>query len=290
MGNGTNGQIQLFSWTDYNPLGSVMPGRNYTTAPGYRYGYQGQFSEMDNETGYNSFDLRMYDPIKGRWDCPDPLHQYHSPYKAMSNNFVGVVDPDGGVAGGPGGGGNPYNGLTDGNPGDWGLYLLHDIQSAANYVSRAVRTAYSNIVDGNQGLDPRLASIHNLRGARFDGSDLMPTPLTMGVKITKGVVTVYRAVSKAELDDIAKYGLRVIEGGYESKLFAPTIEEAAKFGKNNYVQYDQVPNHIIEVQVPYDVWQKAYKFPADGMNAINIPASELGKLSVKEIPYSPLVK
>ena len=96
VGNGTNGAIQLFSWSDYNPLGSVMSGRNSIGTTIYRYGYQGQFSEMDNETGYNSFDLRMYDPIKGRWDIPDPYHQYHSPYKAMGNNFVALVDPTGG--------------------------------------------------------------------------------------------------------------------------------------------------------------------------------------------------
>ena len=29
----------------------------------YRYGYQGQFAEEDEETGWNSFELRMYDPF-----------------------------------------------------------------------------------------------------------------------------------------------------------------------------------------------------------------------------------
>ena len=95
MGNGTNGQIQLFSWSDYNPLGSVMSGRNSIGTTIYRYGYQGQFSEMDNETGLNNFEDRMYDAIKGRWDIPDRMHQHHSPYMAMGNNWVSRVDPDG---------------------------------------------------------------------------------------------------------------------------------------------------------------------------------------------------
>ena len=44
----------------------------------------------------------------------------------------------------------------------------------------------------------------------------------------------YRAVSKAELDDIAQFGFRTKAGGYETgKLFAPTFKEAAQFGKNN---------------------------------------------------------
>ena len=73
-----------------------MSGRNSIGTTIYRYGYQGQYSEMDNETGYNSFDLRMYDANDGRWLCPDPFHQFHSPYMAMGNNFINGVDPDGG--------------------------------------------------------------------------------------------------------------------------------------------------------------------------------------------------
>jgi len=64
----------------------------------YRYGYQGQYSERDKETEWNSFDLRQYDPVVGRWLSPDPYGQYNSPYLAMGNDWPMQVDPDGGWA------------------------------------------------------------------------------------------------------------------------------------------------------------------------------------------------
>lgn len=84
------------SATDYYPHGGIMPGHNYVGAASYRYGYQGQFSEKDNETGLNSFELRQYDGRLGRWLSTDPAGQFHSPYLAMGNNPVNNVDPDGG--------------------------------------------------------------------------------------------------------------------------------------------------------------------------------------------------
>ncbi len=70
-------------------------GRSYTSED-YRFGYQGQFAEMDEETGWNAFQLRMYEPVIGRWMVTDPYGQFHSPYLGMGNNPVGGVDPDGG--------------------------------------------------------------------------------------------------------------------------------------------------------------------------------------------------
>lgn len=45
---------------NYFPFGWAMPGRQYLGSGGekYRYGYQGEFSEEDEETGWNSFELR----------------------------------------------------------------------------------------------------------------------------------------------------------------------------------------------------------------------------------------
>ncbi|PWG78010.1 hypothetical protein, partial [Pararcticibacter amylolyticus] len=49
----------------------------------------------------------------------------------------------------------------------------------------------------------------------------------MGNAAKGGYSIIYRAVSQAEVDDIAKFGFRIKAGGYESgKLFAPTLEEA----------------------------------------------------------------
>ena len=71
-----------------------MPNRNLQGD--YRYGYQGEYAEKDEETGLNAFQLRMYDSRIGRWISPDPYGEFHSPYLAMGNNPVSVTDPDGG--------------------------------------------------------------------------------------------------------------------------------------------------------------------------------------------------
>jgi RHS repeat-associated protein len=79
---------------DYYPFGSVMTGREITRDD-YRFGYQGQFSEKDEETGWNAFEARNYDPVIRRWMIPDPAKQHWSPYLAFSNNPINHVDPDG---------------------------------------------------------------------------------------------------------------------------------------------------------------------------------------------------
>jgi len=84
----------ILSYADYYPFGSTMPGRTFSTY--YRHGYQGQFSEKDNETDWNAFDLRMYDSKVGLWLSPDPYGQFLNPYVGMGNDPVNGVDPDGG--------------------------------------------------------------------------------------------------------------------------------------------------------------------------------------------------
>ncbi len=99
--------------TDYYPFGSVARRVNtpnsYFESPTdtakrnfgqyYRWGFQGQFAEEDPETNWNSFELRMFDPVIGRWLVPDPYNEFWSPYLAMGNNPLNVIDPDGGVTG-----------------------------------------------------------------------------------------------------------------------------------------------------------------------------------------------
>ena len=94
----------------------------------------------------------------------------------------------------------------------------------------------------------------------------------------------------AELDDIATFGIRDIGASHTysgDKLFAPTLSEAAKFGRINY-GFDKLPNTIIKVKVPNSVLNNAYRFGADGMNAIEIQASQLHLLKATPLNYSPL--
>lgn len=72
-----------------------MPNRQYKFGNRYRFGYQGQFAEKDEETGLDHFEARDYDSRLGRWLVPDPAGQHWSPYLAMGNNPVSGIDPDG---------------------------------------------------------------------------------------------------------------------------------------------------------------------------------------------------
>jgi RHS repeat-associated protein len=77
-----------------SPFGYKLRGQS--TNGIYRFGYQGNFSEFDEETKLNSFLLRQYDAVIGRWTSTDPKNQYFSPYVGMGNNPVSRTDPDGG--------------------------------------------------------------------------------------------------------------------------------------------------------------------------------------------------
>ncbi|MFW5762116.1 MAG: RHS repeat-associated core domain-containing protein [Cyclobacteriaceae bacterium] len=85
---------------DYYPFGLRMRGNLNS----YRFGYQSlsrfcigrEYAEDETEeTGWNSFEARMYDPVIGRWLSVDPARQFASPYLGMGNNPVSGVDPDG---------------------------------------------------------------------------------------------------------------------------------------------------------------------------------------------------
>jgi RHS repeat-associated protein len=94
IANDGNGHAQTVSYTDFYPHGGVLPGRNYVSSLGIPYAYQGQ--EKDAETNLLNFELRQYDARLGRWYNPDPMGQHHSPYLAMGNNPISMIDPDGG--------------------------------------------------------------------------------------------------------------------------------------------------------------------------------------------------
>jgi RHS repeat-associated protein len=82
--------------TDYGAWGEVLREQKWLDLDAkYRYGYQGKYAEKDEETGWNHFELREYDPVIGRWTAKDPEGQYYSPYVAMGNDPVNKTDPRG---------------------------------------------------------------------------------------------------------------------------------------------------------------------------------------------------
>ncbi|HVD97190.1 MAG TPA: RHS repeat-associated core domain-containing protein [Cytophagaceae bacterium] len=93
--NKLNSDVNILDWTDYYAYGMVM---RYRTPKNenYRYGFQGEYAEKDDESGTSNFALRAYDPVIGRWMGPDQYRQFYSSYVGMGNNPVSQVDPDGG--------------------------------------------------------------------------------------------------------------------------------------------------------------------------------------------------
>lgn len=94
-----NNLVEVLNTSIYYPFGSVCPLLAYVGSKAYRFGYQGEYSEKDAESGYNHFEVREYDSRIGRWLVPDPAGQYWSPYVGMGNNPVYGVDPDGSIFG-----------------------------------------------------------------------------------------------------------------------------------------------------------------------------------------------
>jgi len=90
----THSQNIVVQATDYGVWGDVLREQK-TDESVYRFGYQGQFAEKDEETGWSHFELREYDPVIGRWTAPDPAGQFYSPYIGMGNNPVAGIDMEG---------------------------------------------------------------------------------------------------------------------------------------------------------------------------------------------------
>jgi len=61
-----------------------------------KYRFQGDYSEEEENTLWDEFDLRNYDPQIGRWTGADPYNEFPSPYIGMADDPINNVDPNGG--------------------------------------------------------------------------------------------------------------------------------------------------------------------------------------------------
>lgn len=83
---------------DYYPGGMDMPGRQYSSTNGYRFGFNGK--EKDNKDGVVQYDygFRIYDPRLVRFKSVDPLTQsypWNSPYSYAEGDMIRCIDLDG---------------------------------------------------------------------------------------------------------------------------------------------------------------------------------------------------
>ena len=102
--------------------------------------------------------------------------------------------------------------------------------------------------------------------------------------------TLFRAVSRAELDDIASFGFRsnpTGRGYQEVKLFATSADDAAQFGRNNY-GLDGVPNFIVQTEASPAVMSNSLTTTMDSMSAVSVPSNQLNLLrNVRVCNFSP---
>lgn len=100
LGTGTNHQADLLSAQGYEPFGSLLPGRNYSS-DSYRFGFNGK--ENDNEVfgshgTFQDYGFRMYDTRLSRFISVDPLsrqYPFYSPYQFAGNKPTIAIDVDG---------------------------------------------------------------------------------------------------------------------------------------------------------------------------------------------------
>jgi RHS repeat-associated protein len=93
-GVGIYNAIDILSYNDYYAFGGELPGRKWQSEE-YSYAYQGKEKSKDG-TNWDQFELRNFNHDLGRWFAPDPYNEFASPYIAMANNPISVIDPNGG--------------------------------------------------------------------------------------------------------------------------------------------------------------------------------------------------
>lgn len=78
-----------------------MPGRGFSAAGSYRYGFNGKENdnEVKGEGNQQDYGMRIYDPRLGRFLSVDPLSNefpWYSPYHFAGGNPIKNLDVDGG--------------------------------------------------------------------------------------------------------------------------------------------------------------------------------------------------
>ena len=92
--------IRMQDSEEYEPFGSLLPGRNYSS-DSYRFGFQGQIKddEIYGATGTSyAFEYRIHDSRLGRFLSIDPLaflFPWNSPYAFSENRVLDMVELEG---------------------------------------------------------------------------------------------------------------------------------------------------------------------------------------------------
>ena len=188
---GSNGNNATFRLDDFTLNGYTQEVQVY--AEGYRYEFNGMEGDSEFKGQGNSYttEFRQYDARVGRWLSLDPLmakFPWQSPYCAMDNNPICLVDPQGDAAGGPGDGDDPKKkgSKTSSNSGN-----NKDSNPMKNAIDKVVAHAYSNLETPKKAVSK--ASTSNING--LTGSPL-PIFEIGGNKESKKVETVPTSIDQ----------------------------------------------------------------------------------------------
>jgi|GEM_PF-2018746 len=113
-------------------------------------------------------------------------------------------------------------------------------------------------------------------------SDIETPALQVGGVDVSNTTTLYRAVSKDELLDVADNGFRLGPNAMGNKWFAESAGDASEWGKK-FFKWDKEPVFTMEVKLPNSVADKFMRNPKlDGIGPARSADADLLKLLNKE--------
>ncbi|MBL4709110.1 MAG: hypothetical protein JKY48_11805 [Flavobacteriales bacterium] len=282
--------------THYYPFSSKMPGHSITSPSFYRHDYQSQAedeemhsirehpkkSQKESEpTGFNGFELRLYDARIGGWLSPDPYKQHFSPYMAMSNKPFSFIDPDGGYdcddppCNGGDGQGNPDGGAYKYNMNAIVQSILDDPDGWADKWGSFMQSIQDRVDDG----------YYMITGTREENGFTINN-------IQKNPFHIKGNASWSEIDAL-------VRGGGEERTFSDGVADGIEdFGKgterlvNNFIdgKFDKVANQLdFRLLVPTDeinVPSNSYEYGryAVGLIAVIVNKNGISAKSLYKLP------
>jgi len=294
--------------SDYYPFG----GERIVTDLGIDNRYKFTGKERDPETGCDYFGARYYCNPIGRFITPDSIAysglddpQSLNLYSYVGGHPTSMIDPDGHCWRFFGWACNIYQrfaNLADGE----GFRTNKQVDSTPSRNDpRSQRSRQQEVNGGNSGQQPpsraaRWGAAYGQFHSRWDrwwaahdcensigGCGVGPSLASLGV-YTRPTRTLFRAVDRAEFEDIQKTGkFGPSPGGAESKYFYPTLEQAQKMGDRMYgedygIVVGTFPESAVQGPFPVATEGDVYTVPTENLHLAQ--PSVVEPLETPEIP------